>query len=109
MHGRGSKEYIFRFCNTSAFNATRFDEDPFACQCEKESKGLEGLKFRTFNGSFSGDIMAVTGLITVSLLLHRSWDFGPRRYLLRDNSALNEFNQTRLAVILVSGLFFKQD
>ena len=87
----------------------RFDEDPFTCQCEKESKGHKGLRFRTFNESFSGDIMAVTGLNTVSLLLHHSWDFGPRRYLVRDSSALKEFNQTGLAVILVSGLFFKQD
>ena len=25
MHGRACKQYIFRFCNTSTFNAMRFD------------------------------------------------------------------------------------
>ena len=32
---------------TSTFNAVRFDENPFSCQCQKEDKKTCMLKFRT--------------------------------------------------------------
>ena len=45
MHGRAYKEYYFRPCNTSVFNAMRFGENRFTCQREKEDeKGLRVLK-----------------------------------------------------------------
>ena len=40
MHGRASKQYIFRSYNTSTVNVVRFDENPFTCQCEKEETRL---------------------------------------------------------------------
>ena len=49
---------------TSAFNALRFDENPFACQCEKEDKTAKGFRIlHYFYWSFSGYIMAMKGLI----------------------------------------------
>ena len=54
MHGRACKQYIFRSYNINIFSATRFDGDPFRCQCEKEDKKeeekLKGFKFLTFMG-----------------------------------------------------------
>ena len=42
MHKHVCKQYIFRFCNTSTFNAIRFDENPLTCQCKKrKQKGLK--------------------------------------------------------------------
>ena len=42
-----------RSFNTSAFNAVRFNENPFACQCEKEDKTAEGwVRFRAPFGRF---------------------------------------------------------
>ena len=38
MDGRVRKQYIFRSYNVSTFNAMRFNENPFPCQCEKENK-----------------------------------------------------------------------
>ena len=59
MHAHNSKQCIFLSYSTSAFNATRFDENPFSCWCEKEDKKAEG--FRHFYLSFSNDIMAMKG------------------------------------------------
>ena len=42
MHKHVCKQYIFRLCNTSTFNAIRFDENPLTCQCKKrKQKGLK--------------------------------------------------------------------
>ena len=38
MQERAGKQYIFQSYNTSTFNALRFDENPFTCQCEKGDK-----------------------------------------------------------------------
>ena len=43
--------FFSRSCYTSTFNAMRFDENPFSCQCKNErQKGLKDFKFRTFIG-----------------------------------------------------------
>ena len=52
MQGRASKQSIFRFYNTSTFNAMRFDQNPFTYQCKKENKKAEGFKFCTFSLRF---------------------------------------------------------
>ena len=41
-----------------------FDEDPFACQCEKEDRNSLEFKIWHFYWSFSSDVMAVKGLNT---------------------------------------------
>jgi len=38
MHRRAYKQCISRSNSTSTFNAMRFYDNPFACQCEKESE-----------------------------------------------------------------------
>ena len=50
--------------STSTFNAIRFDENPFTCQCEKEDKNALKKWFQNwpFCWSFPSDIMAVKGL-----------------------------------------------
>ena len=63
MHGCACKQYIFWSYNI-CFDATRFDGDPFTCQCKKEDKKAKGFEIWNFNGSFSNDTMAVKGLIT---------------------------------------------
>ena len=47
---------------TSIFNAMRFDENPFTCQCEKEDKKAYSFQISHFSGAFSNHIMAVKGL-----------------------------------------------
>jgi len=42
----------FLVLNTSTFSAIRFDENPFKCQYEKETKNLKDFIFRTFIGRF---------------------------------------------------------
>ena len=42
------REYILRSYNTFAFNAMRFDENPFTFQCEKENKKAEGFQISHF-------------------------------------------------------------
>ena len=36
MQGHACKQCIFQSYNASTFNAVHFDENPFACQCEKD-------------------------------------------------------------------------
>jgi len=48
MHGRACKQYIFWLYNTSTFNAMRYDENSFRCQCEKEDKKAEGFLISHF-------------------------------------------------------------
>ena len=43
-HGRACKQYIFRSCSTSTFNAMCFDENPFTCQRETEDKKASGFQ-----------------------------------------------------------------
>ena len=62
MHGRAYKQYIFRSYDTSTFNAMRFDENSFKCQCEKEDKEACRFQILHFRWSFSTDIMTVKGL-----------------------------------------------
>jgi len=63
MQGRASKQYTFRSCNTSTFNAVHFDENPFTCQCEKEETRLKGFpNFALLLVVF--DIMAMKGLMS---------------------------------------------
>ena len=62
MFGHACKQYIFRSCNTSTFSAVRLDENPFTCQCEKESKMAPGFQISHFYWSFSRDFRAVKQL-----------------------------------------------
>ena len=62
MQGRTCKQYIFRSYNTFTFSATRFDENPFTCQCEKEDKKAEGFQISLSYWSFTNDVTAVKGL-----------------------------------------------
>ena len=62
MFGHACKQYIFRSCNTSTFSAVRLDENPFTCQCEKESKTAPGFQILHFYWSFSRDFRAVKRL-----------------------------------------------
>ena len=64
MHRRAYKQCIFRSYNTSTFNAVRFDESSFTCQCEKEDKKAERFQVSHFYWPFASDIMAVKGLIS---------------------------------------------
>ena len=52
---------------TSTFNAVRFDENPFTCQCEKETKRLNGFIFRTSAGHFQVTSWRITGEFGVTL------------------------------------------
>ena len=52
VYGNAYKHYIFRTHNTSTFNAMRFDENPFKCQCEREDKRVKCFRFCTFIGRF---------------------------------------------------------
>ena len=65
MYGRACKQYVFQvafllllllflllFSITSDFNAMRFNDNPFTCQCEKEKKMLTVFKHRTYIGRF---------------------------------------------------------
>ena len=47
MHACACKQCIFQSYNTSTVNAVCFNENPFACQCQKkeEKKGLRVLNF----------------------------------------------------------------
>ena len=47
---------------TPAFNAVRFDNNPFTCQCETEDKKAKGFRILFFYWSFSSKILAVKGL-----------------------------------------------
>ena len=49
---RKKKEHIFRSCNTSIFNAIRFDEDHFTCQFEKENKKTRVLNYALLSVAF---------------------------------------------------------
>ena len=62
MQGRACEQYIFRSCNTSTFNAMRFDENPVTSQCEQGNKEAEGFQISNCYWSFSTD-MAVKVLI----------------------------------------------
>ena len=44
--------FFLALYHTSTFNAMRFRENPFTCQCVKEKKRLKGFEFRTFKGHF---------------------------------------------------------
>ena len=44
------------------FNVVHFDENPFACQREKENKKAKGFRISHFYWSFSSCIMTVKGL-----------------------------------------------
>ena len=68
MHGRASKQDIFRSCDTSTFNATRLDERPFTCRCEKSHKKAEGFQISHFHWPFSSDIKVVKGLMRYGLV-----------------------------------------
>ena len=68
IYGRACKRYIFRSYNIYFFNAMRFDENPFTCQCEKQDKKDEGFQISRFYWSFSSDIVTVKGLIKIFLL-----------------------------------------
>ena len=48
MHGCACKQCIFWSYNTSTFNAMRFDENLFTCQCGREKKGLRVSNFALF-------------------------------------------------------------
>ena len=61
MLGRACKLYIFRSYNISAFNAMRFDENPFTSQCKKKTKKAEEFQIMHFHWSFSNDITTVKG------------------------------------------------
>ena len=54
-------------CNTSTFSAMRFDEDPFTCKYETESKKASRFQISYFYWSFSSDIITVKGLIGLPL------------------------------------------
>ena len=43
---------IFSSPITSTFNAVRFNENPFTCQCEKEDRNSEGFQILHFIGHF---------------------------------------------------------
>ena len=50
---RTQLQTIFSGPITSTFNATRFDDNPFTCQCpKKKTERLNGLQFYTFIGRF---------------------------------------------------------
>ena len=61
MHGCACKQCIFWSYNTSTFNAMRFDENLFTCQCGRKKKAY-GFQISHFSWSFSSDIRAVKGL-----------------------------------------------
>ena len=49
MYGRTSKQYIFRSCNTSTFNAMCFDENSFPCQSKKKERKKKKKCLRVSN------------------------------------------------------------
>ena len=61
---------IFRSCNTCTFNAMRYDENPFTCQCKKEEENAEGFQILHCYWSFLSDIIAVKGLRAATLHVH---------------------------------------
>ena len=62
--------------NTSTFNAMRFDEDLFTCQCEKrKQRGLSVSKFALIIGRFN-DTVAVKGLTDRQRLESSGGSFG---------------------------------
>ena len=69
MYGRAASS-IFSIIHHSAFNAMRFDENPFTRQCEKENKKAEGFQISHFYWPFSSDIMPAKGL-------NNSYDWSP--------------------------------
>ena len=48
MHGRACAQTMFQSCNTATFNAIRFDENAFTCQCEKKRKKRRCLRVSNF-------------------------------------------------------------
>ena len=48
VHGRACKQHVFWLYITSTFNAIRFDENPFTCQCEKENKKAKRFRISRF-------------------------------------------------------------
>ena len=62
MHGCTFRQYIFRSCDTSAYNAVRFDENHFTCECKKKNRIAERFQISHCWWSFSSNIMAAKGL-----------------------------------------------
>ena len=63
MRGRACKQYIFRSCNTSTFNAMCVLMKTLSfSSAKKTTKGLKDFKFRTFTWSFSSGVITVKGL-----------------------------------------------
>ena len=53
--------FLLLFSITSDFNAMRFNDNPFTCQCEKEKKNAYGFQTSHLYWSFLNDIIAVKG------------------------------------------------
>ena len=93
MRGRASKQYIFRSYKTYTFNAMRFDENPFTCQCKRENKKDSGFQISHFYGSFSSEVRAVKGLKRLSQPLS-SWRIAENLCpKCRDNLLMNASSQ----------------
>ena len=57
-----------RSYNTSTFNAMRFDQNPFTCQCKKRKQKSLRVQISHFQSSFLSDIMAVKRLTSTETI-----------------------------------------